>query len=95
MYWKMNYVSSCVSTQRGGVLILFDNSYECLKTRTDHNGRMAIAVIESSVIKPIVVNAYCPNDHKLSLEFIEKLSACLPLNIHQVRLVLRSLWVRH
>ena len=30
MYWKMNFVSSCVSTNRGGVMTLFDNSYKCL-----------------------------------------------------------------
>ena len=30
LYWKMNFVSSCVSTNRGGVMTLFDNSYKCI-----------------------------------------------------------------
>ena len=27
MYWKTNYISSCVSTQSAGVKILYDTSY--------------------------------------------------------------------
>ena len=57
---KMNYVTSCVSTQSLGVLILFDNSYECLESFKDGAGRMAIAVIENDVEKFIVVNVYYP-----------------------------------
>ena len=37
MYWNMNYVSSCVSTQRAGVIILYDNSYECIETYPDNS----------------------------------------------------------
>ena len=46
MYWNMNYVTNCVSTQSAGVLILFDNLFVCLESHIDNNGRMAIAVLE-------------------------------------------------
>ena len=49
LYWKMNYVTSCVSTQSAGVLTLFDNSFTCLESHSDNGGRMAIAVIESDI----------------------------------------------
>jgi exonuclease III len=72
LYWKMNFVSSCVSTNRGGVMTLFDNSYECLEKYVDDEGRMAVVVIENDIMKSIVVNVYCPNDHRVSLVFMGK-----------------------
>ncbi len=32
LYWKKSYVSSCVSTNRGRVITLYDNSFECLQS---------------------------------------------------------------
>ena len=68
----MNFVSSCVSTNRGGVMTLYDNSFECLESYTDDDGRLAMIVIEKELIKTLVVNVYCPNDHKTSYNFMEK-----------------------
>jgi exonuclease III len=70
-YWKMIYVTSCVSTQSAGVIILFDNSYECLESCKDESGRMVLAVIENDIEKFIVVNVYCPCDSVLAKSFIE------------------------
>ena len=70
MYWNMNYVSSCVSTQRAGVIILYDNSYECIETYTDNGGRIAIAVVKGEIEKLIVVNVYVPCDPVIALEFM-------------------------
>jgi hypothetical protein len=53
LYWKMNFVSSCVSTNRGGVMTLYDNSFECLESYTDNDGRLAIIVIETDLIKTL------------------------------------------
>ena len=72
LYWKMNFVSSCVSTNRGGVITLYDNSFECVESYTDDEGRVAIVVIENEKLKAVVVNVYCPNDHKASYVFMEK-----------------------
>ena len=45
MNWKMNYVSSCVSTQSAGVIILYDNSYEYIKTYTDKGVLLALMLV--------------------------------------------------
>ena len=69
--WNLGYVTSCVSTQSAGVIILFDNSYECHETYKDHEGRIAIAVIENNIEKLIVVNIYAPCDPVAALVFME------------------------
>jgi exonuclease III len=70
-YCKMNYATSCVSTQSAGVLTLFDNSYECLESSKDESGRMVLVVIENDTEKLIVVNVYCPCDSTLAKTFME------------------------
>ena len=45
LYWKHDFVSSCVSTQSAGVIILFDNSFACIDTFKDSAGGLAMAVI--------------------------------------------------
>ena len=61
MYWNMNmnYDSSCVSTQSAGVIVLYDNSYECIETYTDNGGKIAIAVVKGEIEKLIVVSEVC------------------------------------
>ena len=53
-------------------MTLFDNSYKCLEKHIDDEGRMAVVVIENDIMKSIIVNVYCPNDHRASLGFMEK-----------------------
>ena len=43
--------ASCVSTQSAGVIILYDNLYECIETYTDDGGRIAIAVVKGEIEK--------------------------------------------
>jgi hypothetical protein len=71
LYRKMNFVSSCVSTKRGGVTTLYDNSFECVKSYTDEEVRVAIAVVKNDKLKQIVVNVYCPHDYKTSYVLME------------------------
>ena len=52
-------------------MILFGEGYECIEKTTDAGGRFALAVLESDVIKVIVANVYCPNDHVESKIFME------------------------
>ncbi len=47
LYWKMNFISSYVSTNRGGVITLYDNSFESIESYTDYEGRVAIVVTEN------------------------------------------------
>ena len=71
LYWKMKYASSCVSTNSGGVMILYDNSWELLEYEVDDEGRFCAVVIENEKMKLLVVNLYCPNNHRDSFEFME------------------------
>jgi hypothetical protein len=48
------------------------NSFECLEIYTENDGRVAMIVLEKELIKALVVNVYCPNDHKVSYMLIEK-----------------------
>ena len=66
----MHFVSSCVSTNRGGVITLFDNSYECLESHSDPESRLSALVIENDKLKVNVANVFCPNDYNSSLEFM-------------------------
>ena len=52
-------------------MILFCGGYECIVKSTDAGGRFAVAVLESDIIKVIVANVYCPNDHVASKVFME------------------------
>jgi hypothetical protein len=67
LYWKMNFVSGCVSTNIGRVVTLYDDSFECVESENDEEGKVAIVVIEHEKLKAVVVNVYCPNDHKEGL----------------------------
>ena len=44
-------------------LVWFGGGYECIEKSTDAGGRFAVAVLESDILKAIVANVYCPNDH--------------------------------
>ena len=70
MYWNMNYVSSWVSTQSAGVIILYDNLYECIETYTDNGSRIAIAVVKGGIEKLIVVSVYVSCYPVIALEFM-------------------------
>ena len=47
-------MSSCVSNNSAGVMILFYNNYECLEKSIGTGGRFAVVVLENSNVKVIV-----------------------------------------
>ena len=51
--------------------VKYEDSFKCIEKTTDAGGRFALAVLESDVIKVIVANVYCPNDHVESKLFME------------------------
>ena len=51
LYWRGGYVSSCISTNIAGVIILFKNGYECIKKSIDAGGRFASVVLESKLVE--------------------------------------------
>ena len=59
-----------MSTQSAGVIILYDNSFECIETYTDNGGRIAIAVVKGEIEKLIVLNVYVPCDPVIEIEFM-------------------------
>ena len=72
-YWRGGYLSSCISTNSAGVMILYGNTYECVEESKDDAGRFAIAVLENDIVKLIVANVYCPNDkHNMLLVICSK-----------------------
>ena len=46
----MKHYSSWVSTQQGGVMTLYDNSFEFYKEYKDNDGRFTVVVIENDNI---------------------------------------------
>ncbi len=71
MYWKGNYVMSNYKTNSAGVLTLYGNEYKTLYNYSDEIGRRTMTVIESSLIKLLIVNIYVPNNHGEAISFIE------------------------
>jgi exonuclease III len=71
--WKNKFSSNCVSTNSAGVIILYNNEYELKEEYADQEGRQLIISIKKEDKKFIVVNAYYPNDHKVSLRFANDL----------------------
>jgi hypothetical protein len=71
-YWNINFVYSCVITNRRGVNTLYDNSFECVESYTGDEGRVAIVVIENEKLKAVIVNVNWPKDHKSCCVFMEK-----------------------
>ena len=53
-YWQGISVSSCVSNNSAGVMILFNHDYECLEKSIGTGGRFAAVVLENSNVKVIV-----------------------------------------
>ena len=49
-YWRGGYSSSCISTNSAGVMILYDNTYECLEKSNDAVGRYTSIVLENKLI---------------------------------------------
>jgi exonuclease III len=73
LIWKSKFSSNCVSTNSAGVIILYNNEYELKEEYVDQEGRQLIIAIKKEDKKFIVVNAYYPNDHKISLRFANDL----------------------
>jgi exonuclease III len=72
MYWKGRYVMSNFKSNSAGVLTLYGNEYKTLFHYSDEVGRRTMTVIESDLIKALVVNIYVPNNHGEVISFMEK-----------------------
>ena len=70
-YWKNQYIANCTSTNKKGVVLLFNNSYKVNQVFKDMDDRAIIAELENESSKIIVGNVYYPNDHKEAINFSE------------------------
>jgi exonuclease III len=55
-----------------GVATFFSNNFEILHNEDDDSGRMLLTVVKNENDNFLIANVYCPNDHKVSLNFVEK-----------------------
>ena len=73
MAWKNKFAMNCVSTNSAGLLTLYNDQFKLIEEYSDNKGRVLLLAIKKDDEKFIVVNAYYPNDHKISLEFSNNL----------------------
>jgi len=55
-----------------GVATFFSNNFKILHNEGDDNGRMLFTVVKNENENFLITNVYFPNDHKLSINFVEK-----------------------
>jgi exonuclease III len=72
-YWKNKYIVNCNSTNKKGVVILFNNEYSVNHVYKDEEDRVIIAELESEKTKVIIGNVYYPNDHNEAIVFSENM----------------------
>jgi exonuclease III len=69
--FKDSYQLNPHKTNSAGVITLFSKDFEVIHTFKDNVGRTLINLVQRDEVKYLLVNVYCPNDHKASLVFIE------------------------
>jgi len=69
--FKGKFLLNQYKSNAAGVAIFLGNEYEIIYSFSDKIGRFLIAVVVREEEKFLLINVYCPNDHKLSIDFIE------------------------
>ena len=78
---KQNFWLNPFSSNSAGVLTVMSSDYKEVEIVKDNRGRQLMLVVEKDEEKFMIVNVYCPNDHKKSLDFIEEVySKILEIN---------------
>ena len=72
LYFKDKFQMNYYKTNSAGVATLFSNDFEVVHSFKDNIGRKLITLVQKEEEKYLLVNVYCPNDHKASLDFIEE-----------------------
>jgi len=71
LYWKHSHLKNCTTTNKGGVVLLFNKSYKVNYEYNDAHDRVIIAELENDKYKIIVGNVYYPTNHLEALAFNE------------------------
>ena len=69
---KSEYQLNSFSTNSAGVLTLYGKNFKTIYTDKDNTGRQLYTVIQENDQKILLVNVYCPNDHRQSIKFAEQ-----------------------
>ncbi len=70
--YKEKYELSNYKSNLAGVMTLFSNDFELIYKAKDEVGRKLYIVVQNKNEKYLLVNIYCPNDHKTSINFVEE-----------------------
>jgi len=78
-HWKSGIVQSGNSTTRGGVAILYSDSYfdNIIETYKDDDGRMCTLLAQKDEEMYLFINIYAPNDHHESYVFFQRVGGYL------------------
>ena len=68
---KSNYQISSHRSNSAGVITMYGASYETIYNSNGLDGRQQYTIIQDGEIKLLLVNIYCPNDHRQSINFLE------------------------
>jgi exonuclease III len=71
-YWKHKYIMNCKSNDQKGVILLFNKDFNVITQYCDDNDRTIIAKIVNENTSIIISNLYCPNNHRESIDMLEK-----------------------
>jgi exonuclease III len=71
-YTKANFQLNSFSTNSAGIITLYGKNFKTVFNYKDESGRQLYTVIEDDDHKFLVVNVYCPNDHRQCLNFMEQ-----------------------
>jgi len=67
-----NFQSNPYRSNSAGVITLMPVDFKVLYSHKDEIGRQLFLVVENNEEKYIVVNVYCPNDHRRTIGFLEE-----------------------
>jgi len=71
-YCKSPFHLNSFKSNSAGVMTLLGHEFNVLYTHKDEVGRQLYIVAQKGDDKYLVVNVYCPNDHKQSITFIDQ-----------------------
>ncbi len=70
--YKEKFESSNYKSNSARVMTMFSNDFKVIYNTKDKVGRKLYMVVQNRNKKYLIVNIYCPNDHKASIGFAEE-----------------------
>ncbi len=70
--YKEKFEMSSYKSNSAGVLTLFSNEFTVIHNSKDEAGRKLFTLVQNNSEKYLLINVYCPNDHRASIDFMEE-----------------------